>query len=81
MKRGNGMAKCCRCGTRFNVSDARDEYSSTFDGEIDYDEQYGGEVCANCAIPDTESNINLGRVIFMMNGDEDYDDDFVQQWL
>lgn len=75
------MAKCCRCGTRFNVSDARDEYSSTFEGEIDDDEQYGGEVCANCAILDTESNINLGRAIFMMNGDEDYDDDFVQQWL
>ncbi len=29
----------------------------------------------------TSSNINLSRAIDMMNGDEDYDDDFVREHL
>ena len=52
-----------------------------FDGELNYDEEYGGQLCADCAISDTSSNINLGRAIDMMNGDEDYDDDFVREHL
>jgi len=41
-----------------------------FDFEYDdYDEEYD------------ESLANQGRAIDMMNGDEDYDDDFVQMWL
>ena len=75
------MAKCTMCGKKFDVSDTRNEYNAAFDGEIDYDEEYGGEVCADCAISETESNINVGRAIDMMNGDEDYDDGFVQKWL
>ena len=75
------MAKCCMCGKKFNVSEARSEYNSEFDDEIDYDEEYGSEVCADCAICNTSSNMNLGRAIFMMNGDEDYDDDFVRDHL
>lgn len=75
------MVKCCRCGMKFNVSEARNEYNTTFGDGLNYDEQYGGEVCADCAIPDTESLINQGRAIDMMNGDDDYDDDFVQEWL
>jgi hypothetical protein len=29
----------------------------------------------------TEDNINIGRAIDMVNGEEAYDDDFVQEWL
>ena len=75
------MEKCCRCNIKFNVSEARSEYNSHFDGDADYDDEFGGEVCAECAISDSESNMNLGRAIDMMNGDEDYDDDFVDKWL
>ena len=75
------MAKCDECGKRFNVSDARSDYNDEFDGELNYDEEYGGQLCADCAISDTSSNINLGRAIDMMNGDEDYDDDFVREHL
>lgn len=76
------MAKCAWCGKKFNVSNAREEYNTAFEGDIDYDEQYeGGDICADCAIADTESNMSVGRAIDMVNGDEDYDDDFVQRWL
>ncbi|MEV4562010.1 hypothetical protein AB0K51_34240 [Kitasatospora sp. NPDC049285] len=49
--------------------------------ERSYDEYYPDGVCANCAVPDTNSNISQGRAILMMNGDEDYDDDFVMENL
>lgn len=75
------MAKCSWCGKRFNVTEARSEYNSEFDGEINYDEEYGGEVCSDCAISETNSNMNLGRAIDMMNGEEAYDDDFVKKHL
>jgi len=32
-------------------------------------------------MPGLESVANQGRAILMMSGDEDYDDDFVQEWL
>ncbi|WP_433420805.1 hypothetical protein ACQP1V_09030 [Microtetraspora malaysiensis] len=70
------MAKCLNCGTRFDVSTVRDEYEE-YVGDGDYD----GELCAECAIPDLESNLNLGHAIMMMNGDEDYDEDHVEKWL
>jgi len=75
------MAKCCRCGKTFKVSDAKDLYDAEFGGELDYDEDYGGEVCADCAICDSQSNINLGSAIDMVNGDEDYDADHVEKYL
>lgn len=75
------MAKCCRCRNEFNVSEARIDYNAEFDGDIDYDDEYGGEVCADCAISDTNSNMNRGKAIDMMNGDEEYDDDFVEKHL
>ncbi len=75
------MAKCCRCGEKFKVSDARAEYNSEFGAGFDYDEDYHGEVCADCAIADTHTNMNIGKAIDMMNGDEDYDEDHVQKWL
>lgn len=75
------MAKCCVCGKRFNVKDARSEYNSEFDGGLDYDDDFEGEVCADCAISTSQSNMNLGQAIDMMNGEEDYDDDFVKKYL
>lgn len=75
------MAKCVRCGTNFGVTDAQGEYNAVFNGDPDYDEIYGGEVCGSCAISDSETLINQGRAIDMMNGEEVYDDDFVQEWL
>lgn len=76
-----GAAKCLNCGTSFDLSAVRDEYNEWSEGEGDYDRDHGGALCANCAIPDKESNMNLGRAIDMTNGGEDYDDDFVQKWL
>jgi hypothetical protein len=74
-----GLAKCLNCGTRFDVSAVRAEYE-------EYGEEYGegdhnDDLCADCAMPGLESTVNAGRAILMMNGDEDYDDDFVQKWL
>lgn len=80
-KRHTGMAKCIECGTEFDVEEARDEYNSKFNGDLDYDEICGGEYCADCGIVYAEGLENQGRAIFMMNGDEDYDDDFVQKYL
>jgi hypothetical protein len=74
-------ADCAHCGRGFDVAEARDEYESTFRGEMEYDYHYHGEVCAGCAVSDSESKIDHGRAIFMVNGDEDYDDDFVQRYL
>lgn len=80
-RRGHNMEKCCRCEKIFNVSDARKEYNAEFGEDLDFDENYGNEVCADCAICDTESNINLGKAIDMMNGEEDYDADHVEKYL
>jgi hypothetical protein len=69
--------------SHFSVSKARSEYDAKFrnKGLAAYDEAFGGEVCANCAISQTGSDVNRGRAILMMSGDEDYDDDFVGEWL
>jgi hypothetical protein len=76
------MATCCRCGQEFHVSAARDAWNkSEFGSDVDYEEEFGGEVCGDCAVLDAESNRDLGRAIDMVNGDEDYDDDFVQEHL
>ncbi len=75
------MKKCCKCGKKFNVSDAREEYIAEFGIDEEYDEEYGGEVCADCAISETQSNVNAGKAIDMMNGEEDYDDEHVKNYL
>jgi hypothetical protein len=75
------METCSECGTEFDIADERSEYNAHFGGDLDYDEDAGGGTCAGCAIAIAESNIDLGRAIDMMNGDEDYDDDFVTQNL
>ena len=50
-KQGANMAKCDECGKRFNVSDARSDYNDEFDGELNYDEEYGGQLlCRLCNI-------------------------------
>lgn len=61
-----------------HVRDTPEEYVRQ---NLEYEDNYGGEVCAACAIPDSEGLIDQGRAIDMVNGDEDYDDDFVQQHL
>lgn len=76
---GRDMAKCEQCGKQFDPSDAKSEYDAEFGGDLDYTESYDGKVCANCAIPETQGNMDLGPAIQMMNGDEDYDDDFVTE--
>lgn len=74
------MANCKRCGSRFNVKIAREEFNDRFDHELDYDDYYDGW-CASCAISDAESNMNTGIAIDMMNGDAGFDQDFVNRWL
>jgi hypothetical protein len=72
-----GMAKCLNCGASFNVAAVRNEYQELVDGG-----DYEGDLCRECALPlDVQSNMNLGRAIDMTNGEEDYDDDFVQEHL
>jgi hypothetical protein len=73
------MAKCLNCGTRFDVPAVRAEYEEH--GEEPGEGGYNDDLCAGCAMPGLESTANAGRAVLMMNGDEDYDDDFVQKWL
>jgi hypothetical protein len=75
------MAKCVECDKEFDVEDARDDYNSEWDGDPDYDEQTGGEWCGPCGISKSQGEMNLGRAILMMNGDEDYDADHVEKYL
>ncbi|WP_158686604.1 hypothetical protein [Streptomyces griseoflavus] len=77
------MQKCGECGTEFDIEDARKEYNAEFNGSPDYyDDEYGaGELCGGCAASATSSALNHGNAILMMNGDVDYDDDFVQKYL
>lgn len=76
------MAKCVICGNRFKVGEARAEYDARFYSYIFYDDSYPEHnYCALCAIGETEGFINEGAAIDMMNGDLDYDDDFVKEWL
>jgi hypothetical protein len=67
---------------RFSVPAARNAYNEVLDAEGDYDEDHGGDLCFDCAIPpDVASNMNLGHAIMMLNGDEDYDADHVEKYL
>jgi hypothetical protein len=50
-------------------------------GDDYYTEEYGGRVCGTCAKQDTGTNMDTGRAIDMVNGEEAYDDDFVQDHL
>jgi hypothetical protein len=76
------MTKCLNCGDWFSVPAARNAYNDVLDGEGDYDEEHGGDLCFDCVIPpDVASNISLGRAIMMMNGNEDYDADHVENFL
>ena len=76
------MTICSMCGKRFNLSKTRQEYNDEFAGDPDYDEIYEvGDVCVDCAMPDTHDNIAIGMAINMVNCDADYEDDFVRKWL
>lgn len=75
------MAKCGECGTEFDVSEAREEYAAEYSSETEYDEQHGGELCGPCAIARTDSWVDAGNAILMVNGDIDYDADHVEKYL
>jgi hypothetical protein len=80
------MATCDLCRKSFEVSETRDEYNWHFRkaGGVDYDEQYPsdeGSACASCAISQSESFMNTGAAILMVNGELDYDDEHVTDFL
>ncbi|SEB55575.1 hypothetical protein SAMN04489806_1095 [Paramicrobacterium humi] len=75
------MARCTECGTLFDIDDARDDYNAEFNGELDYDEDFVGTKCGNCAISQSASEINVGAAIDMMNGEIEYDADHVEKYL
>ncbi|ARI52210.1 hypothetical protein ACWEJZ_02045 [Streptomyces bacillaris] len=78
------MTTCAECGDDFDVSDAREEYRAEWGAageEGEYDELYEGGLCGSCALSQTESNLNLGRALMMVNGDEDYDQEHVDRYL
>jgi hypothetical protein len=70
------MAKCLNCGETFNASTVRGDYD-----DLVGDGEYNDDLCAGCAIPEWESNVNIGRAIMMMNGEEAYDAGHVEKWL
>lgn len=75
------MKNCSECGESFDVDDARDEYNAAFNGELDYDEDFASEKCASCATAQSESEMNVGLAIDMMNGEADHDPEHVERYL
>ncbi|MFC8173083.1 hypothetical protein [Streptomyces sp. NPDC057325] len=76
------MTKCAECETEFEIEDARDEYNAEYNGDPDFDENYGeGHLCGRCAVSDTSSLIDHGVANLMMLGEVEYDDDHVQKYL
>ena len=64
------MPKCRECSKKFDVSDAQRYYNSEFDGEFDYDEDFGGEYCGYCAADITGSNLSRGEEELELSGYE-----------
>jgi len=52
--------KCPRCGDRFRVEDARVEFNSHFNYDLDYDSEFRERLCGTCAIDDIEGKIAAG---------------------
>lgn len=75
------MTRCTECGESFDIEDARAEYNQAFNGELDYDEDFAGEKCGGCAIAQSESEINVGLAIDMMNGEANYEPEHVEKYL
>ena len=75
------MATCGECGSDFDPVSSAMEYAAESGQNGEYEELYEGELCASCALSRTSSNLNLGRAMDMMNGEEAYDDDFVEKHL
>jgi hypothetical protein len=48
---------------------------------LGYEGSRGRPLCASCVGSRIESNIDVGRDIDMMNGDEAYDGDHVEKYL
>jgi hypothetical protein len=80
---GEGMsnvATCLNCGKKFAVSAVRADWEE-FGEEYGEEDEYNDDLCSDCAMPSLQGVMNHGRAILMMNGDEDYDGDFVDEWL
>lgn len=76
------MATCRNCGSTFDEAQVREAYNEVLDGEGDYDTDDGGSQCFDCAIPaEAAGAIDTGRAILMMNGEEPYDEEHVQNYL
>lgn len=75
------MNTCSECGESFDNDDARDDYNAQFNDELDYDEDFAGEKCAPCAIAQSESEIDVGLAIDMMNGEAEHDPEHVEKYL
>ena len=48
---------CSKCGTTFTLDGAMATYGSFFNFDLDYFDDYSGEICGNCAIDDMEDRI------------------------
>lgn len=71
---------CGICEQPFDVADARADYNAEWEG-ADYDDEIEGGLCGGCAISKSSSELAHGQAIQMMNGEIDYDDDHVTEWL
>ena len=62
------MAKCSRCGSDFDVEDARTTIDSEF-GDGQYDDEFPeGDVCENCASDVFGTYMNAGAEIIDLMG-------------
>lgn len=83
------IKKCCECGKNYNPDAVARAFEEEWDGEIPYyDDEEETKVCPDydflckrCALATVRSLMNQGAAIMMMNGEEDYDQSFVDRWL
>jgi hypothetical protein len=74
--------KCDDCGETYDKAEAKKEFYARF-GDFDadfFDENYPG-LCGPCAIVRTQSDMNIGIAIDMVNGELAYDEDHVEKYL
>ena len=75
--------KCNECKETYDKADAKRQFYQKFGDDFDadfFDENYLG-LCGDCAISSAESDMNVGRAIEMVNGEEAYDEDHVKWHL
>lgn len=54
------MAKCSSCGDKYDIDEAALTFNTHFDGEFDYYLNGWENYCADCAISNTEMDIEEG---------------------